>query len=192
MPRKESSVQQHQPFCNTGAECISALSSDIYDQLCEKAKCFSAYSLARDETTDITDAVQLAIYVRGGDDTFDMTEELLTIFPMHGQTTGKETGHQLYDGIQIAGLQWTSFAGITTDGAPSMTRRKNGLVALVQNILEEEGVEEAIALHCIIHQQALCSICLRFDNVMSVIKCNNQIRSRVLQHRLFHAFCRAK
>ncbi|KAA8587860.1 hypothetical protein FQN60_016722 [Etheostoma spectabile] len=34
------------------------------------------------------------------------------------------------------------FAGITTDGAPSMTGRKNGLVALVQIKLETENVEE--------------------------------------------------
>ena len=70
-----------------------------------------------------------------------------------------------------------------------MTGRKNGLVALVQRKLEEEGVEEAIALHCIIHQQALCSKCLKFDNVMSVVvKCINHIRSRGLKHRMLSAF----
>ena len=51
---------------------------------------------------------------------------------MHGQTTTKEIFHQLCDAIRIAGLQWKSFAGIATDGAPSMTGRKNGLVALAQ------------------------------------------------------------
>jgi len=55
--------------------------------------------------------------------------------------------------------------------------------------LEEKDVEEAIALHCIIHQQALCSKCLKFDNVMSVlVKCINQIRSRGLKHRMFRTF----
>lgn len=49
---------------------------------------------------------------------------------------------------------------------------------------EEEDVDEAIALHCIIHQQALCSKCLKFDSVMSnVVKCINHIRSRGLKHR---------
>ena len=48
---------------------------------------------------------------------------------------------------------------------------------------------EGIALHCIIHQQALCSKCLKFDNVMSdVVKCINHIRSRGLKHQLFRAF----
>ena len=72
------------------AERISDLSSDIYDQLCEKAKCISAYSVALHETTDITDTAQLAIYVRGVDDNFELMEELLTVIPMHGQTPAKE------------------------------------------------------------------------------------------------------
>ncbi|KAL6466892.1 hypothetical protein MHYP_G00246960 [Metynnis hypsauchen] len=116
-------------------------------------------------------------------------EELLTVNPMHGQTTAQEIFHQLCDAIENAGLPWKRFVGITTDGAPSMTGRKNGLVALVQKKMEEENVEEAIALHYIIHQQALCTKCLKFDNVMSVVvKCINQIRSRGLKHRRFHAF----
>ena len=40
---------------NTVAERISDLSSDIYDQVCEDEKCFSAYSVTLDETTGITD-----------------------------------------------------------------------------------------------------------------------------------------
>ncbi|XP_069792252.1 LOW QUALITY PROTEIN: general transcription factor II-I repeat domain-containing protein 2-like [Narcine bancroftii] len=165
---------------NTVAERISHLSSDIYNQLCEKAKCFSVYSVALDETTDITDTAQLAIYVRGVDDNFEVTEELLTVIPMPGQTTAQEIFYQLCDAIENAGLPWKRFVGITTNGAPSMTGRKNGLV---------ESVEEAIAMHCIIHQQALCSKCLKFDNVMSVVvKCINQIRSRSLKHRSFVLF----
>lgn len=60
---------------------------------------------------------------------------------------------------------------------------------LFKKKLEEEGVEKAIALHCIIHQQALYSKCLPCDNVMSVVvNCINQIRSRGLKHRGFRAF----
>ncbi|KAM9802262.1 tRNA (guanine-N(7)-)-methyltransferase non-catalytic subunit wdr4 isoform X4 [Syngnathus typhle] len=52
--------------------------------------------------------------------------------------------------------------------------------------LEEEGVEDAIALLCIIHQQALCSKILRYDNVMSdVVKIINHSRSWALKHRQF-------
>ncbi|KAK7916070.1 hypothetical protein WMY93_011831 [Mugilogobius chulae] len=188
-PEKKSQFSNISLSANTVAERITEMSGDIYNQLCEKAKHFRAYSVALDESTDITDTAQLAVYVRGVSNNFDITEELLTVIPMHGQTTAQEIFHQLCDAIVNAGLPWARFAGITTDGAPSMTGRKNGLVALVQRKLEEEGVEEAIVLHCIIHQQALCSKCLKFDNVMSVVvKCINQIKSRGLKHRQFRAF----
>ncbi|TKS65945.1 General transcription factor II-I repeat domain-containing protein 2 [Collichthys lucidus] len=182
-PEKKGQFSNISLSANTVAERISDLSNDIYDQLCEKAK------VALDETTDITDTAQLAMYVRGVNDNFEVMEELLRVIPMHGQTTAQEIFCQLCDAIKNAGLPWKRFVGITTDGAPSMTGRKNGLVALVKKKLEEEGVEEAIALHCIIHQQALCSKCLKFDNVMSVVvKCINQIKSRGLKHRRFRAF----
>lgn len=188
-PEKKGQFSHISLSANTVAERISDLSSNIYDQLCEKAKCFDAYSIALDDSTDITDTAQLTMYVRGVDDNFEVTEELLTVIPMYGQTTAQEIFRQLCDAIVNAGLPWKRFVGITTDGAPSMTGRKNGLVALVQRKLEEEGVEKAIALNCIIHQQALCSKCLKFDNVMSVVvKCINQIRSRGLKHRRFRAF----
>ncbi|XP_067096949.1 general transcription factor II-I repeat domain-containing protein 2-like [Osmerus mordax] len=188
-PEKKGQFSNISLSANTVAERISDLSGNIYDQLREKAKHFRAYSVALDESTDITDTAQLAMYVRGVDDNFEVMEELLTVIPMHGQTTAQEIFRQLCDTIVDAGLPWKRFAGITTDGAPSVTGRRNGLVALVQRKLEEEGVEEAIALHCIIHQQALCSKCLTFDNVMSVVvKCINHIRSRGLKHRQFRAF----
>ena len=135
------------------AERISELSGNIYDQLCEKGKHFHAYSVALDESTDVTDTAQLAIYVRGVDDKFEVMEELLKVTPMHGHTTAQDIFRQLCDAIVDAGLPWKKIAGITTDGAPSMTGNINGLVAHVQRKLEEEGVEKAVALHCIIHQQ---------------------------------------
>lgn len=188
-PEKKELFGKISISANTVAERISDLSGNIYDQLREKAKHFHSYSLALDESTDVTDTAQLAIYIRGVDNNFDVTEELLSLIPMHGQTTGQEIFRQLCDSIEDAGLQWKRLAGITTDGAPSMTGKKNGLVALVQRKLEEEGVEDAIALHCIIHQQALCSKILRFDKVMSdVVKMINLIRSKALKHRQFRDF----
>lgn len=131
-PEKNGQFNNISLSANTVAGRISDLPSDIYNQLCEKAKCFSVYSVALDETTDITDTAQHAIYVHGVDDNFGLMEEFLTVIPIHGQITAKEIFHQLCDAIENAGLPWKSFVGLKTDGAPSMTGRKNGLVALVQ------------------------------------------------------------
>ena len=89
---------------NTVAEHISDMSSNIYEQLREKAKCFSAYSIPLDESTDITNTAQLAIYLRGIDDNFEVIEELLTIILMYGVTTGQEVFRRLCDAIVNAGL----------------------------------------------------------------------------------------
>ncbi len=145
--------------------------------------------MALDESTDKTDTAQLAIFIRGINEQVEVTEELLSLCPMHGRTTAKDIFQQLCDAIEQAGLPWSRLVGITTDGAPSMTGKKNGLVALVQRKLEEENADTAVVLHCIIHQQALCSKCLKYEHVMSVVlKCINYIRSRSLQHRQIRAF----
>lgn len=51
---------------------------------------FDAYSIALDDSTDITDTAQLTMYVHGIDGNFEVTEELLTVIPMYGQTTAQE------------------------------------------------------------------------------------------------------
>ncbi|KAM3838371.1 general transcription factor II-I repeat domain-containing protein 2A-like [Diretmus argenteus] len=188
-PEKKAKFANVSLSPNTVVDRICDLSGNIYGQLRAKGEHFCAYSVCLDESTDITDTAQLAIHVRGVDDSFEVTEELLKVMPMDGRTTGQEIFRQLCNAITDAGLPWKRLVGLTTDGAPSMTGKRNGLVALVQRKLEEEGVEEAIALHCIIHQQALASKCLKFEHVMSVVvKTVNHIRSRGLKHRQFRTF----
>ncbi len=109
---------------NTVAERITELSSDIYDQLRGKARVLTAYSMALDESTDKTDTAQLAIFIRGINEQFEVTEELLSLCPMHVRTTAKDIFQQLCDAIERAGLPWSRLVGITTDGAPSMTGKK--------------------------------------------------------------------
>lgn len=72
---------------NTVAKCISDLLGKTYDQLREKAKGFCAYSAVLDESTYVNDTAQLAMYVHGVDDNFEAMEELVTVIPMHDQTT---------------------------------------------------------------------------------------------------------
>lgn len=64
-PENKSQFSNISLSANTVAERITELSSDIYEQLRDKGKLFSAYSVALDESTDINDMAQLAIYVRG-------------------------------------------------------------------------------------------------------------------------------
>lgn len=98
-PEKKDQLSNISISANTVAEHNSDMSGNIYNHLREKAKHFHLYSVALDENTGVTDAAQLAKYVRDVNNSFEVTEELLTIFAMHGQTTGQEIFHQLCGGI---------------------------------------------------------------------------------------------
>lgn len=63
---------------NTIADRVCEMATDLRTQLCERSK----NSLAVDESTDMMDIAQLAIFIRG--------EEILNITSMHGTTTGKD------------------------------------------------------------------------------------------------------
>ena len=47
-----------------------------------QGKSFLAFSVAIDESTDITDIAQLAIFIRGVDETLAITEEFLELVPI--------------------------------------------------------------------------------------------------------------
>ena len=55
-----------------------------------RAKSFRYFSLALDESTDVTDTAQLLVFVRGVDEEFQTTQELAGLASLHGQTTGQE------------------------------------------------------------------------------------------------------
>ena len=56
---------------------ISDHAADTDGQLMEKVASFVAFSVASDESTDITDIAQLAIFIRGIDASLTVTEEFV-------------------------------------------------------------------------------------------------------------------
>lgn len=131
---------------NTSAERVDQLPINLKEQLVKKEKYFIAYSLAVDESTNISDITQLSIET-----------EYLALCPMHGTTTG----HDLYEEMSRCAnemeLPWEKLVGLTTDGAPAMCGHKSGLVGKMQENMQEENItDELTAYHCIIHQESLC------------------------------------
>jgi len=86
------------------------------------------------------------------------------------------------------GLSWEILYSATTDGAPALTGRLKGFVALLRKKLER--TEESLkAIHCLIHQEALCASIVKLGSVMSVVvKTVNYLRSHGLTHRQFQQF----
>ncbi|KOX68953.1 General transcription factor II-I repeat domain-containing protein 2 [Melipona quadrifasciata] len=69
---------------------VEDIESNIKSQLKGKAKSFKWFSLAVDESTDITDTAQLMLFIRGINTEFEVTEELVSVNSLHETTTGED------------------------------------------------------------------------------------------------------
>ncbi|KAL3873751.1 hypothetical protein ACJMK2_036840 [Sinanodonta woodiana] len=164
---------------------IPHLSADATRQLADKATDFFYFSLAANESTDIISTAQLLVCVLGVSSSFDITEEFIGMGSMKGQTTASA----LFEGtVRLCSsvlLDFTKLISVITDGAPAMTGKSNGLVAL---LMKQRGKQnrQLVMLHCIIHQQNLCSKELGFQPLMALVTITfNFIKSRGLNHRQF-------
>ncbi|KAK2847511.1 hypothetical protein Q5P01_010510 [Channa striata] len=170
---------------NTVARRVEDISSDIQRQLGDRGVAFDCFPLACDESTDASDTAQLLIFLRGVDDNMNVTEELLDLQSLKGQTRGKDCFVSVCEAVDDLKLPWSKVSGIITDGAPAMAGERSGLSTLICNKVSEEG-GNAIKPHCIIHQQALCAKHLKFDHVMKPVeKAISSIRSKSLHHQQF-------
>ncbi|KAM3616675.1 uncharacterized protein V6R79_021542 [Siganus canaliculatus] len=124
---------------NTVADRVCEMATDLRTQLTERSKDFIAYSLAVDESTDVTDTVQLAIFIRGVDSDLSVTEEILDIKSMHGTTTGKDIFENVCQSVSDMKLPWDKLVGLTTDGAPAMFDGTSGLVGRMRAKMREEN-----------------------------------------------------
>ena len=80
-----------------------------------------------DESTDMTDTAQLAIFIRVVDSNLSVPKEILDIKLMHG-TTGKDVFENVCQSVTDRKLPRNKVLGLTTDGAPAMCGETSGLV----------------------------------------------------------------
>ncbi|KAI7802668.1 putative general transcription factor II-I repeat domain-containing protein 2-like [Triplophysa rosa] len=167
---------------------VEVIDEELFSELKKKADGFSLFSIALDESTDIAGTAQLLIFVRGINENFEISEELLGMESMMGTTRGVD----LYDSVSVClgknNLPWGKLTSVTTDGSPNLTGKNTGLLKRLQDKVKDECLnsEELIFLHCIIHQEALCKSVLKLENVVKVVvKLVNFIRARALNHRQF-------
>ncbi|KAG6924098.1 GTF2I repeat domain containing 2, partial [Chelydra serpentina] len=138
---------------NTVACKITDLAENVQKQLIQISKDFKAFSIALDESTDVTDIAQCAVFIRGVDCNLNITEELLDLMPLKGATTGRDIFQRLEECTEKAALPWNKLVSLATDGAPSMCSENVGVVGLLKtklNSLNIPGISFT-SIHCILH-----------------------------------------
>uniref|UniRef100_A0A3Q1BIY7 HAT C-terminal dimerisation domain-containing protein n=1 Tax=Amphiprion ocellaris TaxID=80972 RepID=A0A3Q1BIY7_AMPOC len=143
------------------------------------------FSLALDESTDVTDVSQLLIFNRTIDSSSEVHEELLKLVSLHETTKGTDIFKAVKTVVNEHG-GFGKLSAIVTDGAPSMQGRRAGFTGL----LHQNGVDYPV-LHCIIHQEAICAKTMNFSHVVDLVtKVTDLIRggNRALNHRKLVAF----
>lgn len=81
------------------------LNANLSEQVRDKAQSFDCFSLAMDESTDVSDTAPLLIFVRGIDENFTIYEELVKMCSLKGTTTGEDLFHHLeqaLDSLQLS------------------------------------------------------------------------------------------
>ncbi|KAL3853930.1 hypothetical protein ACJMK2_013225 [Sinanodonta woodiana] len=188
-PEKKSAIETVSLSRMTITRQVEDLGSDLLLQLKTKAGQFEMLSIAADESTDVSDTVQLLVCIRGINTTIEITEELAAIKSLHGTTTSEDLFREVSGVIDDLEPDWSKLVGMTTNGSRSMVGRHNGLVARVcQQVINSNGVLP-LAPHRLIHQHNLCGKQLNLEHVMKiVVKFVNFIRSPALNHRSFKEF----
>lgn len=156
----------------------------------QRVMSFIAFSVAIDESTDITDVAQLAIFIRGVDETLTVTEEFVELVPMMDTTTAEDIFGSVVAALDRVGVDWSRAVSVVTDDAPSMIGKKAGVMTKFREKVQAlNGGDRFWTFHCILHQEALCCKSLKMDHVMEVVvRTVNFIRARGLNHRQFETF----
>ncbi|NP_001375013.1 general transcription factor II-I repeat domain-containing protein 2A isoform 9 [Homo sapiens] len=186
-PEQKQVFANPSPTQKSPVQPVEDLAGNLWEKLREKIRSFVAYSIAIDEITDINNTTQLAIFIRGVDENFDVSEELLDTVPMTGTKSGNEIFSRVEKSLKNFCIDWSKLVSVASTGTPAMVDANNGLVTKLKSRVATfcKGAELK-SICCIIHPESLCAQKLKMDHVMDVVvKSVNWICSRGLNHSEF-------
>ncbi|XP_008065765.1 general transcription factor II-I repeat domain-containing protein 2B [Carlito syrichta] len=172
---------------NATVQPVEDVAGNLWAKLREKIRSSVAYSIAIDEITDINNTTQLAIFIRGVDENFDVSEELLDTVPMTGSKSGNEIFLRVEKSLKKFSVDWSKLVSVASTGTPTMVDANHGLVTKLKSRVATfcKG-SELKSVCCIIHPDSLCAQKLKMDHVMDVVVNSvNWICSRGLNHSEF-------
>ncbi|XP_016080618.1 PREDICTED: general transcription factor II-I repeat domain-containing protein 2B isoform X2 [Miniopterus natalensis] len=186
-PEQKQVLANVSPNENAAVQPVEDVTGNLWEKLREKIKSFVAYSIAIDEITDINNTTQLAIFIRGVDENFDVSEELLDTVPMTGTKSGNEIFLRVEKSLKKFNIDWSKLVSVASTGTPAMVDANNGLVTkLKSKVAMVCKGSDLKSVCCIIHPESLCAQKLKMDHVMNVVVNSvNWICSRGLNHSEF-------
>ncbi|GFV75029.1 general transcription factor II-I repeat domain-containing protein 2 [Trichonephila clavipes] len=136
---------------NTVATRVDEIAENLRDQHLSTISTFQAYSIAIDESTDIRNIAQLAIFISGCHVNLKINE-LLDAIHMHNTTTGADIFDSLMEVVKKYKLPLDKLVCLATDVAPAMTDITKRVVARLKETSEQHGNNNFIPFYYIIHQ----------------------------------------
>uniref|UniRef100_A0A3B3HNV3 Uncharacterized protein n=1 Tax=Oryzias latipes TaxID=8090 RepID=A0A3B3HNV3_ORYLA len=177
------------PLSNdTISDRIGDMSNDILAQVvADLISSPAKFSLQLDETTDVANLSQLAVFVRYVKDDM-IKEEFLFCKPLTTTSKAADVKKLVDDFCRDNKLSWDMVSVVCTDGAPVMLGRKSGFGALVN-----AGAPHIVVTHCILHRHALATKTLppkMAEVLKTVVECVIYVRNSTLRHRIFSELCK--
>ena len=113
-------------------------------------------------------------------------EEFVQLMPLRDTTKGRDIFEAVLACFGEYELDLARLISVTTDGAPAMVGKHNGLIGLMKS---DPNFPEFFPLHCIIHREHLVAKYFKYEDVIkTVIEIVNFIRVNAKNHRQFRNF----
>ena len=120
---------------------------DIKSKFIENIKALPVFGIQLDESVNYANLSQLIVlvcYICNQ----TIEEDFLFCCPLQTIAKASDVLKLVEDFFTEENLDWAKLGSVCTNGAPAMLRVQSGFLALVKQ-------ENAIGMHCIIHQEAL-------------------------------------
>ena len=118
-----------------------------------------------DDSSDATDTAQLAIFIRGINDKYNVTEEMASLVPLKGEAKSRDLYEAVKNMLKRFSLSIVNIPGVVTDGALAMAGKREGLVKLIDDAIAAQN-SCLVKYRCIIPQENLCTKTLKWIKII--------------------------
>jgi len=113
-PKKIDTSKNISLFANTVTRRIDDTSNNLNSQVNNNAQGLISFSIAFDESTDVSDTLQLFLFIRRVNKNLEVFNELLSVHSMHGSTTSMDVFKVIENSFLQYNLKWENLKCITT------------------------------------------------------------------------------